>query len=432
MTLTETAATSLLSQGLLLAVILWMLESRRAIANRLLACLLLAMTMRLFALILSEERFIQDWRTEVTILHNTVLLVGPLLYLYARSLVHPTVRLCPRELWHALPFLLATIWSFSARDRYLLPLDNPDLIHLTAWHGLLSSASLLAYGLLSLHLLRVYRDSLLDRYTAIERISLDWLRNITGLVLMLAAGGAGMNLLRLAVGWPPDPSRWIVLPFSAALFYGVVIFGFRQSLVLFQRREDSPPAIETQTPAKPPQPQMPETGTPEVGMPEAGTPEAGTPEAGMPEADAPGKVGAVDSAHPVPTHREAKSPRYQRSGLDPDRAAELWQRLQLLMETERLHLEPELQVDTLATALDVRQQTLSEVLNTHAGLRFYDYINGLRVEEARQLMVDPQNAGLSLLDIAMAAGFSSKSTFNKYFKRTLEQTPSEYRRQHSR
>ena len=101
------------------------------------------------------------------------------------------------------------------------------------------------------------------------------------------------------------------------------------------------------------------------------------------------------------------------------------------MDKERLYLEPELQVEALASALEVRQQTLSEVLNTHAGLRFYDYINGLRVEEARQLMVDPENAGLSLLDIAMAAGFSSKSTFNKYFKRTFEQTPSEYRRQHS-
>ncbi|WP_460588999.1 AraC family transcriptional regulator [Haliea atlantica] len=383
MTLTETTAISLLSQGLLLAVILWVLESRQAIANRLLACLLLAMTTRLLALILSEERFVQEWRTEVTILHNTVLLIGPFLYLYARSLVHHPTRLQSRDIWHGLPFLLAITWNLVARQRYLLPLDDPDLIQLTAQHGLASSVSLLTYGLLTLRLLQRYRLSLLDKYTAIERISLDWLRNIAGLVLLLAASGAGLNLLRLAAGWPPDPARWIVLPASAALFYGVAIFGFRQSLVLFQRSDRS-------------------------------SAEAGEePEGG-----------------PQPSNLATQAPRYQRSGLDPDRAARLWDKLQRLMQTEQLHLQPELQVDTLAVALGVRQQTLSEVLNTHAGMRFYDYINGLRVEEARRLMIDPQNAGLSLLDIAMAAGFSSKSTFNKYFKQVFEQTPSEYRRQH--
>ena len=395
MTLTETAATSLLSQGLLLAVILWMLESRQAIANRLLACLLLAMTTRLFALVLSEERFINQWRIEVTVLHNAVLLIGPLLYLYARSLVRHQSQLRWQELCHGLPFLLAVSWNLAARHRYLLPLDDPDLIRLTAWQGLLSSASLLAYGLLTLRLLRAHRNALLDRYTAIERISLDWLRNITLLVLLLAAGAAGMNLLRLAVGWPPDPARWILLPVSAALFYGVAIFGFRQSLVLFQRREPPSSVTEVQVPA--------------------------------------GDTVTTDEtvAAEEPVHQALESPRYLRSGLNPDRAAELWERVQLLMEKERLYLEPELQVDALASALEVRQQTFSEVLNTHAGLRFYDYINGLRVEEARQLMVDPENAGLSLLDIAMATGFSSKSTFNKYFKRTFEQTPSEYRLQHS-
>lgn len=411
MTLTETAATSLLSQGLLLAAILWVLESRRAIANRLLAGLLLAMTTRLFALVLSEERFIQEWRTEVTLLHNTVLLVGPLLYLYARALVRPTVTLGLRELCHGLPFLLALIWSFAARDRYLLPLDDPGLIRLTAWHGLVSSASLLAYGLLTLRLLQVYRNSLLDRYTAIERISLDWLRNITLLVLLLAAGAAGMNLLRLAVGWPPDPARWVLLPISAALFYGVAIFGFRQSLVLFQRREEPLPPVASQTPAERPEP--------------------GLSTSDAPEPDAPRESCAEDTARPDPAHQESESPRYERSGLDQERAGRLWQKLELLMERDRLHLQPELQVDTLAAALGVRQQTLSEVLNAHAGLRFYDYINGLRVEEARRMMTSPDMAGLSLLDIAMAAGFSSKSTFNKYFKRTFALTPSEYRRQHT-
>lgn len=319
--------------------------------------------------------------------------------------MRPTVTLGLRELCHGLPFLLALIWSFAARDRYLLPLDDPGLIRLTAWHGLVSSASLLAYGLLTLRLLQVYRNSLLDRYTAIERISLDWLRNITLLVLLLAAGAAGMNLLRLAVGWPPDPARWVLLPISAALFYGVAIFGFRQSLVLFQRREEP--------------------------LPPAERPEPGLSTSDAPEPDAPRESCAEDTARPDPAHQESESPRYERSGLDQERAGRLWQKLELLMERDRLHLQPELQVDTLAAALGVRQQTLSEVLNAHAGLRFYDYINGLRVEEARRMMTSPDMAGLSLLDIAMAAGFSSKSTFNKYFKRTFALTPSEYRRQHT-
>ena len=43
-------------------------------------------------------------------------------------------------------------------------------------------------------------------------------------------------------------------------------------------------------------------------------------------------------------------------------------------------------------------------------------------------MADSSHKSLSLLEIAMASGFNSKSAFNLMFKRFTGQTPSEFRK----
>ena len=88
--------------------------------------------------------------------------------------------------------------------------------------------------------------------------------------------------------------------------------------------------------------------------------------------------------------------------------------------------DPQLNLERLARHLGTNTAYLSRALNEGLHLSFNEAINRLRVAEVcRRLTHD---AGASeLLDIAFAAGFSSKTSFNRSFKIQTGQTPSQFR-----
>lgn len=115
----------------------------------------------------------------------------------------------------------------------------------------------------------------------------------------------------------------------------------------------------------------------------------------------------------------------------PPLAAELLPgraRLLTLMQDQRPWLEPELTLPQLAQRLGIHPNVLSRIINTGCGQNFNDFVNSYRVAQARQLLADPQFAHYSLLGVALASGFNSKSTFNRVFKKLTEQVPGEVAR----
>ena len=106
----------------------------------------------------------------------------------------------------------------------------------------------------------------------------------------------------------------------------------------------------------------------------------------------------------------------------------LIEKLHQYMKNEKPFLDPELSLSTLAKAMGINRNQLSQLINTGIGENFYDFINKYRVEEVKRLMVDPQKQNYSLLGMALEAGFKSKSTFNLIFKRFTGLTPTEYRK----
>jgi len=103
-------------------------------------------------------------------------------------------------------------------------------------------------------------------------------------------------------------------------------------------------------------------------------------------------------------------------------------RLAALMEgAAPLYLEPALTIGQVAKRSGYPEYLVSAVINRRFGGTFWDYINRLRVEAARACLADAGDAR-SILDIAYACGFTSKSTFNAAFKRQLGETPSAYRK----
>jgi AraC-like DNA-binding protein len=110
----------------------------------------------------------------------------------------------------------------------------------------------------------------------------------------------------------------------------------------------------------------------------------------------------------------------------PDNA--LIEKLQQYMKNEKPFLDAELSLSTLAKAMGLNRNQLSQLINTGLGENFYDFINKYRVEEVKRLMADPQKQNYNLLGMALEAGFKSKSTFNLIFKRFTGLTPTEYRK----
>lgn len=85
----------------------------------------------------------------------------------------------------------------------------------------------------------------------------------------------------------------------------------------------------------------------------------------------------------------------------------------------------DVQLHDVAMALGVSEGHLSRILGGGIGMNFCNYINSLRVGDARHLLEHTQ---LSMLEIAFECGFQTLRTFNRAFLQDAGCTPSAYRR----
>lgn len=90
--------------------------------------------------------------------------------------------------------------------------------------------------------------------------------------------------------------------------------------------------------------------------------------------------------------------------------------------------DPQLTLARLARHLGTNTSYLSRALNEGLGQNFNTVVNDLRVDALSRMLKDP-NVNDDLLALAMSVGFNSKASFNRLFKERLGVTPSQYRAQ---
>lgn len=127
-------------------------------------------------------------------------------------------------------------------------------------------------------------------------------------------------------------------------------------------------------------------------------------------------------------NEEEKSTGYKKSGLSDEKANSILEELLAIMEKNKPYITPNLNLNELASLINVTPHNLSEVINTKLNQTFYDFISYYRIEEVKRLMHEDKAEAYSILSIAFDAGFNSKSTFNNIFKKVTGITPSEYRK----
>ncbi|AXT49567.1 AraC family transcriptional regulator [Aquimarina sp. BL5] len=101
-------------------------------------------------------------------------------------------------------------------------------------------------------------------------------------------------------------------------------------------------------------------------------------------------------------------------------------KMKQLMENQKPYLNQELNLSILAESLQMKPKELSLKINQNYNKNFYDIINFYRIQAFKSRLKSSERDKMSLLGHAYECGFNSKSTFNLVFKKTMQQTPSEY------
>ncbi len=105
----------------------------------------------------------------------------------------------------------------------------------------------------------------------------------------------------------------------------------------------------------------------------------------------------------------------------------LEEQLSQLMDGEKIFCDEDLSIKRVSDMLNLQPQQFSQYLNHRLGVNFNTWVNRYRVDEAILMMKDDR--GRSLLSIAFAVGFNSKSVFYEAFTKQTGLSPAKYRKQ---
>jgi len=118
--------------------------------------------------------------------------------------------------------------------------------------------------------------------------------------------------------------------------------------------------------------------------------------------------------------------KYAQSKLSRKDLDHLKSQLEQLMENKKPFLNKKLLKNELAEMLGISNPELARLLNERIGMNFFEYINYHRIMEFVELAKTERAKEFTFFGLAQEAGFNSKSTFNKSFKKLMGASPSDY------
>ncbi|NOU66620.1 helix-turn-helix domain-containing protein [Paenibacillus sp. LMG 31461] len=87
--------------------------------------------------------------------------------------------------------------------------------------------------------------------------------------------------------------------------------------------------------------------------------------------------------------------------------------------------DKDITLDGLAEKLSISRSYLSTYFKEKTGNNFVDYVNSVRIDKAKKLLLTPD---IRIQDAAQLVGYQNINSFNRMFKKSTGFTPSEYRK----
>lgn len=371
--------TTPLQIGYFFSLLMWILFLVRGYREQRLSDKLLGWIMFLLAMELQDYTF---GFAGINVLWNELngfprgvsLLFGPVVYFYFRAQVNRSFKLGKKDLWHFLPYLIYFVYEFSAfiqgPEAVVARYESDYNLYFSYLFQIARWASYIFYLFKCLGIYKQYRAWSLNQFSNTELINFNWFRDFLYAMVFWLLFREVMNILDGFLDLEFYQDWWWNLALVAVALY-IGLAGMAQ-------RQPGKIEFDMDSPDGPPNPVRD-------------------------DAPAGGKT------------------------LDSEKAA-IAKKLTVLMEKDRLFLQPDLNLDELARHLQVSKPLVSATINQVFEQNFNDFVNDMRIAEFIRLY-ELHGEKYTLISLAYDSGFNSKATFNRAFKKSKGTSPIEFLRQ---
>jgi AraC-like DNA-binding protein len=341
------------------------------------------------------------------------LFFGPVIFFYVQSLLNLNFSWQKKDWLHFIPGILYLLWCMVVfitdklvLGRYFLMNGDTDP-DFDTWYQVTCFCCMIFYLFLSIRYYYRYRKYTLQLLSYADSVAFLWVRNfllafiayllITAVkeILGVLSGAGLIRELNYGDAW------WYFIGFSF-IFYYIAISGYNNSgetkigFQLFKFLQHNQPKMLGAGPGN--QKQFSADTVETIDYEEVD--ENRSEESAKPEMDMP---------------------------FFTEEQLQEWKiRVEQLILTEALYKNPELSLTTLAKKLNTNPSFLSKVINSGFGINFNDFVNRYRVQEVKTSLSDPDNANITIMSLAYDAGFNSKATFNRAFKKFTGKNPRDF------
>lgn len=118
--------------------------------------------------------------------------------------------------------------------------------------------------------------------------------------------------------------------------------------------------------------------------------------------------------------------------ISPEVKTETLNKLAHIMQSERLYRNDRLRLRDVAQKINIQDYLLSQIINEETGKTFTEFVNQLRVEDAKIQLTSLTSSHLTIEAIGSEAGFNSKASFYAAFRKITGLTPREFQKKASK
>ena len=304
-----------------------------------------------------------------------VLLIGPVIFFYTKSLLNSTFKISKKEYYHFIPALIYLVYSLIVfitdkliLDEFYFYADGRDK-DMANWYQIAGIISMVYYLIASLKFYKNYKKLVFDKVSFADSILFEWIPNF--LIAFLSIVVLRVLLFLLNPEWGNFGNQfWHYIAFSIVVLY-VSVNGYANAVKMSFLNDVNSESINVYQ-----------------------------------ESD------------------EDYKTKQDNTNLEE---IEFWKdKILHLVENEKVFKNPTLTLSDLSKLLNTNTKNISKSINSGFDMNFNDFINHYRIEAVKEKLHKKEHKTSTLLGIAFDCGFNSKATFNRAFKKSIDLSPKDY------